>query len=73
MICIKTSQRYAGWRTCALQLLSLDEPVEDSKGFVYEKEAVVDFISRPAFNGKAPISGRIAARDMSIIFESPAT
>jgi len=47
-------------RTCPLcqkELLFLDEPVEDSKGFVYEKKDIVDFISRPTFNGLAPISG----------------
>ena len=50
-----------------MQLLSLDEPVEDSKGFVYEKQAVVDFISRPAFKGKAPISGELAAKEVTSI------
>jgi len=44
-----------------VQLLFLDEPVEDSKGFVYEKKDIVDFISRPTFNGLAPISGQVAS------------
>jgi len=35
----------------------LEDPVEDSKGFVYNRKDVEKYIRRPGFNGRAPIAG----------------
>ena len=39
-----------------LQLIDLEEPVQDAKGFVYEKKPLVDYLRQAKGRRKSPIA-----------------
>ena len=43
-----------------LQMLQLKDPVVDEVGFVYEKEAIYDWLSRQPGGGQQPVRAPIA-------------
>jgi len=45
---------------CPVQMLSLKEPVVDGMGFVYEKAAVFDWLSKQQGDGRTPVRAPIA-------------
>lgn len=45
---------------CALQMLSLKDPVVDEMGFVYEKEAIFQWLANQPGAGRYPVRAPIA-------------
>lgn len=45
---------------CPVQMLNLKEPLVDEMGFVYEKEAIFDWLSKQQGDGRIPVKAPIA-------------
>ena len=45
---------------CPLQMLSLKDPVVDEMGFVYEKEAILQWLANQPGAGRYPVRAPIA-------------
>ena len=43
-----------------MQMLNLKEPVVDEMGFVYEKEAIFEWLSKQQGDGRTPVRAPIA-------------
>ena len=57
---------------CPLQMLSLKDPVVDEMGFVYEKEAVFQWLSNQPGGGRFPVRAPIAGKALRYTIVSTA-